>query len=66
VYSSLALINREHCKNIANADIANLTIIPYEPDTFNPALHPEYAPLLKNDIRYKKEVSKDISAMPYV
>ena len=32
VYHSLALINREQCKNIIDAGVANLTIVPYEPD----------------------------------
>lgn len=65
VYHSLALINREHCFNIIKYDVANLTIIPYEPDEFSYEKGDKYRILAKNDIRYKEEVSDEISRLPY-
>ena len=66
VYHSLALVNREICKNIAKSEIANLTIIPFENDTFNPDNIPEFKVLKDNDIRYKADVEKEIEDLPYV
>ncbi len=65
VYHSLALINREHCYNIIKSDIANLTIIPYEPDTFDFNTSEKYKLLAANDIRYKDEVTPNIANLPY-
>jgi glycosyltransferase involved in cell wall biosynthesis/SAM-dependent methyltransferase len=66
VYHSLALINREHCYNIIKSDVANLTIIPYEPDQFDYNSDMKYKLLLGNDIRFKTEVSAEISKLPYI
>ena len=66
VYHSLALVNREICKNIAHSDVANLTIIPFEQDTINPDDMPEFKILKDNDIRYKADVEKEIEELPYV
>jgi glycosyltransferase involved in cell wall biosynthesis len=66
VYHSLALVNREICKNIANSGIANLTIVPYEPDTINPDTIPDFKPLKDNDIRFKADVKQEIEDLPYV
>ncbi len=66
VYHSLALINREHCANILSAKQANLTIIPYETDTFRPDGNEKYEQLRANDIRYKAKVSERITNLPYV
>jgi glycosyltransferase involved in cell wall biosynthesis/predicted SAM-dependent methyltransferase/Tfp pilus assembly protein PilF len=66
VYHSLALVNREHCKNLLDADVANVTIVPYEADTFSPNVNPNYQKLYDNDIRYKPDVSEQISNLPYV
>ena len=66
VYHSLALVNREICKNIAASEVANLTIIPYEPDTINPDNIPDFKILKENDVRYKEDVSKEIEELPYV
>ncbi|MBE2189377.1 MAG: glycosyltransferase [Desulfobulbaceae bacterium] len=66
VYHSLALINREHCINLTKSGAVNLTIIPYEPDTFDPKSNEKFKSLIENDIRYKSEVSDKISALPYV
>ena len=65
VYHSLALINREHCFNIIKSDIANLTIIPYEPDTFDYNIDEKYSLLASNDIRFKQDVSNEIASRPY-
>jgi glycosyltransferase involved in cell wall biosynthesis len=66
VYHSLALINREHCSNLIDANIANVTIIPYESDQFSYEERPKYKKLLENDIRYKNEVDENIAKLPYV
>jgi glycosyltransferase involved in cell wall biosynthesis len=66
VYHSLALINREHCLNLTKSATVNLTIIPYEPDTFDPRSDNKFKSLIENDIRYKSEVSDEVSALPYV
>ncbi|MDR0927816.1 MAG: glycosyltransferase [Ignavibacteria bacterium] len=65
VYHSLALVNREVCKNIIDADVANLSIVPYEPDAFDYTINPEYTKLHNNDIRYKPDVSDEIGNLPY-
>lgn len=65
VYHSLALINRELCYNILNSNVANLTIIPYEEDTFDYTQSDKYKLLAQNDIRFKTEVSEDIANLPY-
>lgn len=65
VYHSLALINREHCSNIIDSNIANLTIIPYENDTFDFNIQNKYIKLAENDIRFKKDVSEKVSNLPY-
>jgi glycosyltransferase involved in cell wall biosynthesis len=66
VYHSLALINREHCYNIIQSDVANLTIIPYEPDLFDYHSDEKYRLLAENDIRFKPEVSEKIAKLPYI
>lgn len=66
VYHSLALINREHCSNIIDSAAANLTIIPYENDTFSATDNPKYLKLMEQDIRFKSDVDDDIAKLPYV
>jgi glycosyltransferase involved in cell wall biosynthesis len=66
VYHSLALVNREHCLNIINSKVANLTIIPYEPDKFSPSDNPNFNKLLENDIRFKEPVAEEVEKLPYV
>lgn len=66
IYHSLALINRELCSKIIDSGVANLTIIPYEPDQFSPEGNPKYEKLAECDIRYKPEVSEEISRLPYL
>ncbi|HPO62310.1 MAG TPA: glycosyltransferase, partial [Candidatus Kapabacteria bacterium] len=66
VYHSLALINREHCSNIIDTGLADLTIVPYENDQFSPAGNDKYEKLLKNDVRYKQKSAEEIRNLPYV
>jgi len=66
VYHSLALINREHCSNIIDSGVANLTIVPYETDQFSYEISEKYRKLAQNDIRYKPEVSQETSRLPYI
>lgn len=66
VWHSLALINREHCSNLIDTEVANLTIIPYEPDSFSPDSNPKYRKLKQNDIRFKEEVEDEIAKLPYI
>lgn len=66
IYHSLALINRELCLKIIDTGIANLTIIPYEPDQFAPQKNEKFEKLASCDIRYKQEVSSEISRLPYL
>lgn len=65
VHHSLALINREHSYNILKTGLANLTIVPYEDETFEP--NSQKLEILKeNDIRYKEDVDDYIARLPYV
>lgn len=64
-YHSLALINREHCLNLIESGIVNVTIIPYEPDQFHPEGNPKFEGLIKNDIRNKPKVEESIANLPY-
>lgn len=66
VYHSLALVNREHCLNIIKSDNVNLTIIPYEPDKFDPKINDKYYALAQKDIRYKPDDNSEISRLPYL
>jgi|GEM_PF-3598173 len=64
-YHSLALINREHCFNLLKTGVADVTILPYEEDTFEP--EGEKFEALKNvDIRYKQEWETTTSGLPTV
>lgn len=53
VHHSLALINREQCSNIIDSEVANLTIVPYEPEKFSPKGNEKYEKLYFHDIRVK-------------
>ncbi|MCX7735232.1 MAG: glycosyltransferase [Candidatus Kapabacteria bacterium] len=66
VYHSLALINREHCSNLINVKDVELTIIPYEPETYLPEKTKKNDDLIKHDIRFKEKVDESISKLPYV
>lgn len=66
LYHSLALINRELCYQIIKSDVANLTIIPYEPDQFEPKGIEKYEKLAACDIRFKPDVDEEIARLPYL
>ena len=51
VTHSLALINREHCSNIIDSGVANLAIVPFEPDTFSPKGNAKFKKLWEHDVR---------------
>jgi GT2 family glycosyltransferase/glycosyltransferase involved in cell wall biosynthesis/predicted SAM-dependent methyltransferase/Tfp pilus assembly protein PilF len=65
VYHSLALVNREQCANIIDSGLAELTIIPYEDDTFLPDGNAKYEKLKEKDIRFKSDPDKEIASLPY-
>ncbi len=65
VHHSLALVNREHCINLSSSNAVNLTIIPYEDDSFPPEENDKYEALIKNDIRFKADVPEEIGKLPY-
>lgn len=65
VHHSLALINREQCSNIIDAEVADLTIVPYEPEKFNPKGNEKYEKLYWHDIRVKQGNSTK-EKLPYV
>ncbi len=65
VYHSLALVNREQCINLAKSEQVNLTIIPYENNTFDPTENKRYHPIIANDIRYKSDVDSKVLGLPY-
>ncbi|MBK9249242.1 MAG: glycosyltransferase [Ignavibacteria bacterium] len=66
VVHSLALINREQCANVIESGVAEVTIVPYEPDQFIATGNPKYELLASHDLRYKSEVSEDVKKLPYV
>lgn len=66
VYHSLALINREHCNNILKTGLAELSIVPYEQETFEAGDNPKYISLKENDVRYKEEPPEEITKLPYL
>ncbi len=63
---SLALINREHSYNIIKTGLTNVTIVPFEDDTFDAGDNEKYKILKSNDIRYKPDVPDEIASLPYV
>ncbi len=65
VYHSLALINREHCSNIIDTELAELTIVPFDEDKFSPEGNPKYEKLLNHDIRVKQN-NPETENLPYV
>jgi glycosyltransferase involved in cell wall biosynthesis/predicted SAM-dependent methyltransferase len=66
VYHSLALINREHCSNMIDTGLVNLSVVPYEKDTFDPTVNAKYEKIKANDIRHKEESDEEIARLPYV
>jgi glycosyltransferase involved in cell wall biosynthesis/ADP-heptose:LPS heptosyltransferase/2-polyprenyl-3-methyl-5-hydroxy-6-metoxy-1,4-benzoquinol methylase/Flp pilus assembly protein TadD len=66
VVHSLALINREQCANVIESGVAEVTIVPYEPDQFSPEGNAKYELLAAHDIRHKAPVSDEVKKLPYV
>ncbi|MBS1537195.1 MAG: glycosyltransferase, partial [Bacteroidetes bacterium] len=66
VWHSFALINREQCTNIIESEVAEVTIIPYEPDQFSPNDNSKYELLASHDIRFKAETDDVTKKLPYV
>lgn len=66
VYHSLALINREHCMNLIESEEANVTIIPFEKDSFDHEINHRFSAITANMIQNKKPVSDEIGNLPYV
>ncbi len=66
VYHSLALINREHCSNLIDTNLVEVTIIPYETEQFQPIGNPKYEKLAKKDIRIKDEPPDWVKKLPYL
>ena len=66
VYHSLALINREHCSNIIDTNLADVHIIPYEKEHFEPEGNPKYEKLKSHDIRFKEEPPEEYKKLPYL
>lgn len=66
VYHSLALINREHCSNLIDTGLVELTIVPYEMEQFLPNGNPKYEKLAKFDIRHKEDPPGRVKKLPYL
>lgn len=66
VNHSLALINREQSYNLIKTKAVNLTIVPYEEETFEPENSDKYKVLRENDVRYKPEVDDKTASLPYL
>jgi glycosyltransferase involved in cell wall biosynthesis len=64
--SSLSLINREFCSSIIDSGVAELTIVPYEPDQFSVEGNPRLERLLNHDIRIKGLSIRDRAKRPHV
>lgn len=66
VYHSLALINREHCSNLIDTNLVEVTIVPYETEQFQPIGNPKYEKLARKDIRIKEDSPEWIKKLPYL
>ncbi len=64
--NSMSLINRELCSSIIDTGVAELTIVPYEPDQFSAKGNPKLEKLLAHDIRTKGFSVKDRAIRPHV
>lgn len=52
-HHSLAIVNRAHCLNLLQGTSAELTLVPYEPDTIAPEGRADYELLAAHDVRRK-------------
>jgi glycosyltransferase involved in cell wall biosynthesis len=66
VYHSLALINREHCSNLIDTELVEVTIVPYETEQFQPVGNPKYEKLARKDIRVKETPPDWVRKLPYI
>lgn len=66
VYHSLGLINREQVLNLLTSDEINLTVVPYEKETFQPDENSRFKSIAEHDIRYKSDPPDYIASLPYV
>jgi glycosyltransferase involved in cell wall biosynthesis len=64
--TSFALVNRELCRSIIDTGLAELTIVPYEPDQFPANGNPKLEKLLNHDIRTKGFSLRDREKRPHV
>ncbi|MBP1745879.1 MAG: hypothetical protein H6Q54_494 [Deltaproteobacteria bacterium] len=64
--NSLSLVNRELCSSIIDTGVAELTIVPYEPDQFATNGNPKLEKLLAHDIRTKGFSLRDRAKRPHV
>ncbi len=62
VTSSLALINREHCSNIIDSGVADVTIVPFEQDQFRPEGNAKFEKLWEHDVRMNHN---PVNGLPY-
>ncbi|HUF74392.1 MAG TPA: glycosyltransferase [Gammaproteobacteria bacterium] len=63
---SFAVVNREHCANLLEWDVADLTLVPYEMDQFAPDLGTKLARLMAHDVRKKGLNLKERNLRPHV
>ncbi len=63
-HHSFALVNRQHCLNLFAWDVAELTLMPYEPDQFSPT--GELERLMAHDVRRKGLRLRDRAQRPHV
>lgn len=63
---SLSLINREICSSIIDSGVAELTIVPYEPDQFSIAGNQKFERLHAYDIRNKGLSIRDRTKRPHI
>ena len=64
--TSFSLINRELCSGIIDSGVADLTVVPYEPDQFGVEGNPGFERLAAHDIRVKGLSIRDRSKRPHV
>lgn len=63
---SFALVNRQHCANLVDWDIADLTLIPYETDQFQPQPETRLSRLMAHDVRRKGLNLRERGLRPHV
>ena len=63
---SFAVVNRQHCANLLDWDVAELTLVPYEKDQFSPDPGTKLARLMAHDVRKKGLNLRERGARPHV